>query len=110
MKRQIDEFRPYIGIIEAIRNPGMKERHFKELSEKIGFEIVITPELTFENLLEFDILQFDEVIREISETATKEYAIEEAMIKMRTDWEALYMEITPYKETGWFWLLKINCL
>lgn len=32
----IDEFRPMIPIIQAVRNPGMKERHWNEFMEKSG--------------------------------------------------------------------------
>lgn len=100
LKRQIDEFRPYVGVIEALKNPGMKDRHFETISEKIGFEIVLTPELTFKDLLQFEITKFEEIIKEISETAAKEHFIEISLEKMYSEWEPLNMEIIPYKDTG----------
>lgn len=32
----MDEFRPLIPVIQAVKNPGMKERHWNEFMEKAG--------------------------------------------------------------------------
>ena len=101
MKNQMEEFKPYIGVIQALRNPGMKERHLEELSEKTQIDISMGPDMTFEMLLELGLMQFQDIIKEISESAAKEHAIEEALQKMMTEWDTLKMEVIPYKDTGW---------
>uniref|UniRef100_A0ABD2WRH4 Dynein heavy chain 1, axonemal n=1 Tax=Trichogramma kaykai TaxID=54128 RepID=A0ABD2WRH4_9HYME len=106
VKQQIEKFRPYIGIIQALTNPGMKPRHFEELSRIAETDMSMSPELTFQDLLENDILSLEETIKEISETAAREFAIERSLEKMRTAWETLQMDVVPYKDTGTY-IMKI---
>ncbi|CAB0035010.1 unnamed protein product, partial [Trichogramma brassicae] len=106
VKQQIEGFRPYIGIIQALTNPGMKPRHFEELSRIAETDMSMSPELTFQDLLENDILSLEETIKEISETAAREFAIERSLEKMRTAWETLQMDVVPYKDTGTY-IMKI---
>lgn len=96
----MESFKPYIGVIQALRNPGMKARHLQELSDNTGIEMSMSPDLTFENLLSIGIMNFQDVIKEVSESAAKEHAIEDALQKMMKEWESLIMEVTPYKDTG----------
>lgn len=39
-------------------------------------------------------------LEEISETATKEYNIEQIMIKMLGDWDEVHAELQAYKSSG----------
>ncbi|CAM9209982.1 unnamed protein product, partial [Choristocarpus tenellus] len=36
VKDRVNEFKPKVPIIVALRNPGMKPRHWKALSEKVS--------------------------------------------------------------------------
>lgn len=36
IKNDIDSFRPFISVIQALRTPGMKERHWEQLAEESG--------------------------------------------------------------------------
>lgn len=36
MRNQMDDFRPLIPIIQSVRNPGMKDRHWEELYNTTG--------------------------------------------------------------------------
>ncbi|KAI8440701.1 hypothetical protein MSG28_009052 [Choristoneura fumiferana] len=71
----IDEFRPLIPVIQAVRNPGMKERHWNEFMEKSGMAV------------------HADLIAEIGELASKEYVIEQSLDKMAADWAARGMEL-----------------
>jgi Dynein heavy chain, N-terminal region 2 len=35
VKRQIDEFKPFIPLIQGLRNPGMRQRHWELVSALI---------------------------------------------------------------------------
>ena len=41
-----------------------------------------------------------ELIQKISESAGKEYQIEQALDKMEREWHGLNLTIVPYRETG----------
>ncbi|XP_043259684.1 dynein axonemal heavy chain 1-like [Colletes gigas] len=100
IRDQIDEFKPYIGLIQSLREPGMKDRHFEELSLHTGIQMALTPTLTFKNLLVLGIQEFEEVVKTVADTAAKEYATEHTLNKMIAEWATIAMEILPYKNTG----------
>ena len=43
---QVEDFKPHIPLISALHNPGMRERHWKELSSQIGIDIVLNDSFT----------------------------------------------------------------
>ena len=100
VKNQIEAFKPYVGVIQALRNPGIKSRHFEELSKSTGIQMALTPVLTFKDLVNAGIMNFEDVVKEIAENAAKEYAIEGALNRMKSEWEWIKMEVMPYKATG----------
>ncbi|XP_076627799.1 dynein axonemal heavy chain 1 [Colletes latitarsis] len=100
IRDQIDEFKPYIGLIQSLREPGMKDRHFEELSLYTGIQMALTPTLTFKNLLVLGIQEFEELVKTVADTAAKEYATEHTLNKMIAEWATIAMEILPYKNTG----------
>lgn len=100
IRDQIEAFKPYIGIIQALRDPGMKTRHFEELTKQIGIQMELTPTLTFKSLLFFGVMKYEDTVKTVAEAAAKEYLIESAMDKMITEWKTITMDILPYKNTG----------
>ncbi|XP_052743009.1 dynein axonemal heavy chain 1-like [Bicyclus anynana] len=106
IRDDMDEFRPLIPVIQAVRNPGMKERHWNEFMEKAGITVTMNDKQTFSMCLKQGVDQHAELIAEIGELASKEYVIEQSLDKMLNDWAARIMEVTPYKNTGTF-IMKI---
>ncbi|XP_018339413.1 PREDICTED: dynein heavy chain 1, axonemal-like isoform X2 [Trachymyrmex septentrionalis] len=105
IKDQIEVFKPYISVIQALRCPGMKNRHFKELNKKIGIEF--TPTLSFKNLLDFNIMEHKETVKTVADTAAKEFLIENILDKIMTDWKTIRMNVLPYKDTDKY-IVKIS--
>ncbi|XP_060806154.1 dynein axonemal heavy chain 1-like [Amyelois transitella] len=106
IRDDIDEFRPLIPVIQAVRNPGMKERHWNEFMERAGITVTMNEKQTFSMCLKQGVAAHAELIAEIGELASKEYVIEQALDKMLADWSNKAMEIAPYKNTGTF-IMKI---
>ncbi|XP_052749829.1 dynein axonemal heavy chain 1-like isoform X2 [Galleria mellonella] len=106
IRDDIDEFRPLIPIIQAVRNPGMKERHWNEFMERAGITVTMNEKQTFQMCLKQGVATHGELIAEIGELASKEYVIEQSLDKMLADWSNKTMDITPYKATGTF-IMKI---
>jgi len=44
VKSQIDTFRPKVPLMVALRKQGMKERHWNQISDKVGFKVDPTAE------------------------------------------------------------------
>ncbi|XP_076467072.1 dynein axonemal heavy chain 1-like isoform X2 [Babylonia areolata] len=100
IKGMIEDFRPYIPLIQGLRNPGMRNRHWEQLSEELGFPIRPKANLTFSKCLEMNLQDHIAVISKVAEVAGKEYSIEQALDKMEKEWEPVMFDILPYKETG----------
>lgn len=52
IKVSIEEFRPFIPLIQGLRNPGMRSRHWEQLSNELGMTIVPKANLNFSKCLE----------------------------------------------------------
>ncbi|XP_054832932.1 dynein axonemal heavy chain 1 [Eublepharis macularius] len=102
IRGKIEEFKPYIPLIQGLRNPGMRNRHWEMLSEEIKINVKPKANLTFARCLDMKLQDHIEVIAKIAEIAGKEYSIENALDKMEREWESILFNILPYKETGTF--------
>lgn len=100
IRDQIDEFKPFIPLIQALREPGMKDRHFEQLSAQTGILMALKPAITFKSLLILGIKEFEELVIMVADTAAKEYATERTLNKMIEEWEMIIFETLPYKTTG----------
>ncbi|KAL1506671.1 hypothetical protein ABEB36_005994 [Hypothenemus hampei] len=107
IRAQIDEFKPLIPLLQCLRNPGMKQRHWDKLSEEIGLDVAVTPTTTFSSMLNVGIEMYADDIKKVAEIATKEYAIDQTLEKMMASWEENCLDIQPYKNTGTY-IMKIS--
>ena len=102
MKKKVESFQPYVPLIQGLRNPGMRVRHWEKLSEELGFKITASKELTFQKCLDKKLDEYTETIASVAEVAGKEYSIESALDQMSKEWEEVFFDVKPYKETGTF--------
>lgn len=75
--KEIEDFRPYIPLIQGLRNPGMRGRHWAMLSERTGIKVVAKSNLTFSHCLELGLQNHVKDIAHVAEVAGKEYSIEQ---------------------------------
>lgn len=97
VKEQMELFRGHTPIINTLGNPGMKARHWEQVSEIIGFPIKVSPELTLAKIIEYQLEEYVPKFEAISESATKENNLERAMIRMASEWEGIEFNISPYR-------------
>jgi dynein heavy chain len=86
MKKNIDDFRPYVPLAVALRKDGMKERHWDQISEKVKFDIRPAEGFTLTSVIDMGMLKHIDVCEEVGERAYKEFHIEKSLIKMQKDW------------------------
>ena len=77
IRTKIEEFRPSIPLIQGLRNPGMRARHWQVLSEQIKMNVKPKANLTFTHCLEMGLQNHVKDIALVAEIAGKEYAIEQ---------------------------------
>lgn len=101
VKKQLEEFRPKVPLLIALRKKGMNERHWNMISETMGFEVPFRPDedFTFERALQMNLMEKVERVVEIGETAGKEYSIEQMLESMLGIWENVKFMIVGYKNT-----------
>ena len=88
-----------IPLLEELKNPAIRERHWKTLmagmnqnfdanSKSFNLEFIVT--LGIEN--------YQELIIDISSSATKELSIELDLARIAEVWKTIPLEVVPYKE------------
>lgn len=100
IKDQIEDFKPNIPLIQALRNPGMRNRHWEMLTEELKLPVRPKKDLTFKKCLEMGFDKHIDKISKVGEIAGKEYTIEQALDKMENEWKPIRFEVLPYKQTG----------
>mmetsp|Transcript_20736 Transcript_20736/g.31913 ORF Transcript_20736/g.31913 Transcript_20736/m.31913 type:complete len:105 (-) Transcript_20736:1900-2214(-) len=76
MKAKIDDFKPTVPLALALRKEGMKERHWDQISNQVGFDIRPDEDFTLTKVVEKGMLGHIEAAEEIGEKAAKEHHIE----------------------------------
>jgi dynein heavy chain len=97
---QVNEFKPEVPLIVTLRNPGMRDRHWNTIGKEMKVVIMPIEEFTTAQVLALNLKDRIEQVQKIGESAAKEYQIEQALDKMSREWEGMYLQIHPYRETG----------
>ena len=89
VKAQLDEFRPKVPLLIALRRKGMTQRHWDQVSSVMDIQPPISPneEFTFNQVIQMGLMQQVDKIVEIGETAGKEFQIESMLNNMLNIWE-----------------------
>lgn len=86
VKSQLDEFRPKVPVMVALRKKGMTDRHWEQISSKVGFDVKPTDDFTFGKVIDMGLIKHPEVCIEIGEKASKEFNIEMSLNEMESVW------------------------
>ena len=95
---------PVMPLVTALRNPGMRERHWKQRhrGDGQGPDAGHHPSFTLDRAAHVGLERAMEAVTKVCDVAGKEYAIEQAMDKMEGEWKGVNLEVQPYRETGTF--------
>lgn len=100
VRKKIEDFRDHMPIVTTLGNPGMKKRHWEQISEIVGFSIKVDADLTLGKILNMNLDVYVEQFESISEGASKESTLEKSIDKMHKDWVEMVFTVNPYKDTG----------
>ncbi|XP_073385492.1 uncharacterized protein [Physcomitrium patens] len=100
LKANLDRFKETLPLFRCLCNPGLRPRHFAKISEVVGFEVKNDDATHFRQLLRLNVHEHIFRLEEISEFASKEYALERGLASMENDWLPLTFEFLLYKNTG----------
>lgn len=99
MKKNIDEFKPYVPLAVALRKEGMKDRHWDQISARVGFDIRPVEGFNLTSVIDAGMLKNIETCEEVGERAYKEYHIEKSLNKMMSDWKDCNFLLPRFKAT-----------
>lgn len=108
IKNSIDEFKLHLPLINTLGNPGMRDRHWEQVSEIIGFPIKKSPDMTLEKVIDYGLAEYVTKFEPISESATKENNLDKSMNKMINEWSDMNFVVNAYRDTGTFILASID--
>jgi dynein heavy chain len=97
VRAKVEKFRQFLPVLQTVCNKGLQKRHWDAISELVGTEIVVTPELTLNDMIEAGLPKFTAQLEEISASATKEYELEKNLRKMKEEWVDIKFELVPYR-------------
>jgi dynein heavy chain len=101
LKTRLERFKINLPLINALCNPGLNSRHWNEIEQLLDDDILPNKETSLRELIKKSKLiekNLDK-LKEISELASKEYALEQALLKMKKDWESISFILVSYKDT-----------
>jgi dynein heavy chain len=100
IKNRLEKFKGYLPIVSALRNEGLKDRHWEEINLLVGKDITPSSTTTLTVLLEAEILQHIPKIELVSEIASKQWGFQKNLVKMREDYSDVALNCIDYKDTG----------
>ncbi|XP_069503771.1 dynein axonemal heavy chain 3 [Ambystoma mexicanum] len=100
MKFKVDKFKQHLPIISVICNRGMKDRHWEKMSEIVGFDVKPTENTSLMTMLEYGLSKFIERLEQVGASAVKEYSLEKAMEKMKSEWAEIFFTFVRYRDSN----------
>ncbi|KAG2439747.1 hypothetical protein HYH02_010624 [Chlamydomonas schloesseri] len=99
IREEVEGFKKFVPLVQALRNPGMRDRHWDQLSAMLGFKLHPDKTFTLAAAERMGLLQHLQAIAKVADVAGKEYSIEQALDKMQHEWESAEMAVLDYRET-----------
>ncbi|GLG98287.1 Dynein heavy chain, cytoplasmic, partial [Gryllus bimaculatus] len=108
VRAKVEKFKQFIPLLHVICNQGLQERHWKEISEVAGVDITPEKYPSLNDMVEAGLMKYVTRLDEISVSATKEYALEQNLQKMKEEWADIEFECVPYRDTGTYILTAVD--
>jgi len=108
LKQEIDNFKEILPLIESLKRPAIKARHWKEISELVKKEFNYEHDDAFflSDILEAKLLNFREDIEDICDTAVKQLKIESQLKDVQEYWKDAAFEFAKFKQREGDCILK----
>jgi dynein heavy chain, axonemal len=108
MKNRIDKFKQHLPLLQVICNPGLKDRHWEDMSKLVGITLPHDETTSLNNLIEVGLAKYIDKLDEISGSASKEYSLEKAMTKMKDEWNDMLFTFVKYRDTSAYILSAVD--
>uniref|UniRef100_A0A8C3NL73 Dynein axonemal heavy chain 12 n=1 Tax=Geospiza parvula TaxID=87175 RepID=A0A8C3NL73_GEOPR len=99
-KAATEKKKEYIPTVIVFCNPGLRERHWKQMSDIAGYDITPDAGTTLRKVLKQNLSSYLDQFTAISVGASKEFSLEKAMHTMKETWDSISFTTNVYRETG----------
>lgn len=114
IQRELDEFKPCVPLIVALRTEGMSERHWNEISQLVGRTVVPDmPDFILSKLISgsYNLLDHFESVQATADRAAKEFGIERRLKSMQSGWDYVSFDCgDQYRGTGTYVLKGVEAV
>lgn len=102
IKLQLDQLKHDLPLLTAVCNPGLRQRHWNQMTEHVGFTLGADASMSMFDLLKMGAGDSEKVLllSAVSEQARKEWSIEKNLKAMRELWTHVSYSTSAYKDTG----------
>ena len=100
LRDKVTGFGGELTLDRCARNPGLRERHWKEMSEELGFPVKADASFSLTRALQLELPKHIESIERYSDFASKEFSLERTLDQMLVNWQGVSFETTPWRDTG----------
>ncbi|KAM6256904.1 dynein axonemal heavy chain 12 [Porphyrio hochstetteri] len=97
---QIKGFKENIPTVIIFCNPGMRTRHWQQMSSIVGYDLTPDSGTTLRKVLKQNLAPYLEEFEAVSVGASKEFSLEKAMHAMMESWGSISFNTSVYRETG----------
>ncbi|NXG19392.1 DYH7 protein, partial [Grallaria varia] len=97
---QIQEFKENIPTVTVFCNPGLRDRHWEQMSNIVGYDLTPDAGTTLRKVLKHNLGPHLEQFEAISVSASKEFALEKAMHTMMEVWDSVSFNTKVYRDSG----------
>ncbi|KAM9371463.1 dynein axonemal heavy chain 17 [Phaethornis superciliosus] len=86
--------------VNELQNPAIRDRHWQELMEATKVNFTMSEDTTLADLLQLNLHNFEDEVRDIVDKATKELGMEKVLSTLDTTWETMQFEYETHTRTG----------
>ena len=108
--RDVESFRTQIPLLAALKQEGLRSRHYDELHLRTGINPAALAQPTLRGHLASGLLAHLDVVREVSEKAVRELLVERKLAAMEAVWAGTELEIRPGELNGVFTIANFSAL
>uniref|UniRef100_A0A8D0CZB2 Dynein axonemal heavy chain 12 n=1 Tax=Sander lucioperca TaxID=283035 RepID=A0A8D0CZB2_SANLU len=92
--------RDHIPVVSILCNPGIRARHWNQMSDIVGYDLTPDSGTTLRKVLKLNLAPYLQQFESLSAAASKEFSLEKAMQTMMHIWDGISFHHQPYRETG----------
>ncbi|KAK4472821.1 hypothetical protein MN116_004037, partial [Schistosoma mekongi] len=108
VRGKIEEFKEHLPLIRTLFNPGLRDRHWQQISEIVGFTLNNEEGMCLSKLIDMHLESHIPKFDSISEAASKENSLEKTLDKMHKEWELMEFNLIPYRDSGTLILSSVD--